>query len=261
MKWSEIDSTLDDFTQNLEKAGSRIQVALKHGQQVYYKNHFRGYTQRIKIVHSRFRILRKEFAETPVIKVILDDLESPLNTLFRVHSDVVALASVYPVAERLSESLRKNIQRTQESSFDILPRGALKIDKRLCFVMMPFKPHQEFTPVYKVIREAVLKAGLKCGRSDKVFDTRAIIWDVWDHILRSRICIADISNRNPNVFYELGLSHALPKRVVLISKELERDEKPVFDVNYARTIFYKRSKAGLAKLRTDIYRTLRTALR
>ena len=98
-------------------------------------------------------------------------------------------------------------------------------------------------------------------RSDKVFGTRAIIWDIWDHILRSRICIADISTRNPNVFYELGLGHALPKRVVLISKELEKDEKPVFDVNYVRTIFYKRSKAGLANLRTDIYRTLRTALR
>jgi len=205
-------------------------------------------------------VLRKEFAENLAITAILDDLDNPLSTLFRTNSDIAVLASVYPVAERLSELLCETIQRTQESSFDILPRNTGQIDKHLCFVMMPFKPLRDFSPVYKAIRQAVAKAGLRCVRSDKVFDTRAIIWDIWDHIRRSRICIADISNRNPNVFYELGLAHALPKRVLLVSKEIEKDEKSVFDVNYVRTIFYKRSSAGLAKLRTDIYKTLKTAL-
>jgi hypothetical protein len=260
MKWSEIDNVLYDFTQNLTRLGSRIQVALKHQQQVYHKNHQQWYAQRVKIVRSRFRVLRKEFAQNLAITPILDDLDGPLTTLFRTHSEIAVLASVYPVAERLSELLSKTIQRTQESSFDILPRDTAQIDKRLCFVMMPFKPLRDFAPVYKAIRQAVGKAGLRCVRSDKVFDTRAIIWDIWDHTRSSRICIADTSNRNPNVFYELGLAHALPKRVVLVSRELERDEKPVFDVNYARTIFYKRSNAGLAKLKADIYKTLKTAL-
>src|SRR6266704_3655159 len=101
MKWSEIDDVLDDFTQNLERVGSRIQVALKHQQQVYHKNHARWYAQRIKIVRSRFRVLRKEFAENLAITAILDDLDNPLSTLFRTNSDIAVLASVYPVAERL----------------------------------------------------------------------------------------------------------------------------------------------------------------
>ncbi len=261
MKWSEIDIAVDEFSRSLEKAGARIQLALRHGQQVYHKNHKRWYTQHVKTTRSRFRLLRKWFSNSVGISGLLDDLEDPIDTLTGVQSDIGTLASVYPVAARLCESLRGTIQRREESEFDILPREAFEINRKLCFVMMPFKPRNEFDPVYRAIRKAVMKAGLKCIRSDKVFDTRAIIWDIWDHIRKCRVCVADISNRNPNVFYELGLGHALPKRVILVSRELNRDEKPVFDVNYVRTIFYRRSSAGLTRLQSDVYKTLKTALK
>jgi hypothetical protein len=260
MRWSEIDNTFDEFCESLEKAGARIQVALRHGQEVYHKNHKRWYTQRVKIAQSRFRLLRRWLSNSVVISGLLDDIEDPLKTLTRVQSDIGTLASVYPVAARLCETLRRAIQKREESEFDILTRESVEVDRKLCFVMMPFNPRKEFDPVYRAIRKAVTRAGLKCVRSDKVFDTRAIVWDIWDHIRKSRICVADISNRNPNVFYELGLGHALPKRVILISRELNRDEKPVFDVNYARTIFYHRSSTGLLRLQLDVYKTLKTAL-
>jgi len=70
-----------------------------------------------------------------------------------------------------------------------------------------------------------------------------------------------MSDRNPNVFYELGMGHALPKRTILISRELKKNEKPVFDVNYVRCIFYKNTTPGLRRLERILVRTLRTALR
>jgi hypothetical protein len=104
-----------------------------------------------------------------------------------------------------------------------------------CFVMMPFAG-----PVggyYKTIYEpAIVKAGLKAVRADDdIFSVGKIIDQICQAIVDARVLVAELSGRNANVFYELGLAHALKKPVVLVSSNMA--DVP-FDVKHIRVILY-----------------------
>jgi len=58
---------------------------------------------------------------------------------------------------------------------------------------------------------------------------------VWAGIRRAKVLVAELTTRNPNVFYELGLAHALRKPVVLVSSN--QDDVP-FDLQHIRVIYY-----------------------
>jgi hypothetical protein len=273
LDWSKIDTILEDIQRDLTKAGDRIKTAEKNKQQIYYANHRPWYVKRIGTVRGGLLLLRRRFSQSESILRILQDFDDPMRTLVSLKGDLKKKSQEFINAKKLFQVLQSEIRRKQEEEFDILPRDPVKIDRRLCFVMMPFSPRKDFDPVYTRIRRAVKKHGLKCVRSDNVFDTRAVVLDIWDNIRRSRVCVADISTqcipkneivtetKNANVFYELGMAHALPKRVVLISREPRSDEKPVFDVNYVRCIYYRNTPRGLTDLEKKISRTIRTALR
>jgi hypothetical protein len=104
-----------------------------------------------------------------------------------------------------------------------------------CFVLMPFGP-----PVgdyYQQIYEpAIKKAGIRPVRADAdIFGTGKIIDQIWEGINAAKVLVAELTNRNPNVFYELGLAHALNKPVVLVSSN--EDDVP-FDLKHIRVIYY-----------------------
>ena len=104
-----------------------------------------------------------------------------------------------------------------------------------CFVMQPFAP--PLGDYYeKIYRPAIEKAGLKAVRADAdIFGTGKIMDQVWRGIQSAKVLVAELTSRNPNVFYELGLAHALKKPVVLISSN-EADVP--FDLHHIRVIYY-----------------------
>ena len=104
-----------------------------------------------------------------------------------------------------------------------------------CFVMMPFA--EPIGGYYKAIYEpAISKAGLRAVRADdEIFATGKIIDQVWSGITAAKVLVAELTGRNPNVFYELGLAHALSKPVVLISSN---QEDVPFDLQHIRVIYY-----------------------
>lgn len=104
-----------------------------------------------------------------------------------------------------------------------------------CFVMMPFA--EPIGGYYKLIYEvAIKKAGLRPVRADDdIFTTGKIIDQVWEGITKARVLVAELTGRNPNVFYELGLAHALNKPVVLVSSN--QTDVP-FDLKHIRVIYY-----------------------
>lgn len=107
-----------------------------------------------------------------------------------------------------------------------------------CFVMMPFGDPlgKYFSAIYE---PAVKKAGLHPVRADDdIFGTGKIIDQVWRGIKDSTVLIAELTSRNPNVFYELGLAHALQKPVVLVSSN---EEDVPFDLQHIRVIYYDMS--------------------
>lgn len=104
-----------------------------------------------------------------------------------------------------------------------------------CFVMMPFA-NPLGTYYEKIYKPAIEKAGLTPIRADnEIFGTGKIIDQIWVGINSAKVLIAELTNRNPNVFYELGLAHALQKPVVLISSN--ENDVP-FDLHHIRVIYY-----------------------
>ncbi len=104
-----------------------------------------------------------------------------------------------------------------------------------CFVMMPFA--DPIGRYYELVYEpAIKKAGLVPVRADAdIFATGKIMEQVWAGINRAKILVAELTSRNPNVFYELGLAHALEKPVVLVSSN--EGDVP-FDLQHIRVIYY-----------------------
>jgi hypothetical protein len=104
-----------------------------------------------------------------------------------------------------------------------------------CFVMQPFAP--PLGDYYeKIYKPAIEKAGLTPIRADAdIFGTGKIMDQVWSGINAAKVLVAELTTRNPNVFYEMGLAHALKKPVVLVSSS-ETDVP--FDLKHIRVIYY-----------------------
>ncbi len=107
-----------------------------------------------------------------------------------------------------------------------------------CFVMQPFaSPLGEYYE--KIYRPAIEKAGLRAVRADaEIFTTGKIVDQVWSGINSAKILVAELTTRNANVFYELGLAHAMRKPVVLVSA---KEEDVPFDLQHIRVIYYDMS--------------------
>lgn len=114
--------------------------------------------------------------------------------------------------------------------------------KEKCFVIMPISdqgdyPVGHFTKVYEqIIKPAVEEAGYEAYRVDENSICDAIIDKIFSAIQDCPMAICDLSNRNPNVLYELGLRQAYDKPVVLIQDD--KTDK-IFDVSGISTVFYK----------------------
>jgi hypothetical protein len=65
--------------------------------------------------------------------------------------------------------------------------------------------------------------------------------DVQESILDADLILCEMSGRNPNVFYELGLAHAVGKPAILVSR---REEDVPFDLRHVRVILYDYSRPG-----------------
>ena len=117
-----------------------------------------------------------------------------------------------------------------------------------CFVIMPISDAEgydsgHFERVFNyVIKPACEKAGFTANRADQSSKTNYIVIDILRQIINSDMAICDLSSRNSNVFFELGLRQAFNLKTVLI-----KDSKTPrsFDISGLRCIDYDE------KLRVD----------
>lgn len=108
------------------------------------------------------------------------------------------------------------------------------VNRNLCFILMPFR--DELEPVYKKIKEIiVIDQKLSCMRADDIYSAGIIIKEIWDSIQNAQIIIADATGKNPNVFYEMGLAHAIGKDIIITTQTM--DDIP-FDLRHRRIITY-----------------------
>lgn len=122
------------------------------------------------------------------------------------------------------------------------------------FILMPFA--EELRPVYEDhIRTVVSNLHLKVGRADDFFTNGSIMAEIWNAINYATIIIADCTGRNPNVFYEIGISHAIGKQTILITQSM--DDIP-FDLRHLRVIMYKYDPRGMKEFEKALKKTIQT---
>lgn len=126
-------------------------------------------------------------------------------------------------------------------------------DENLVSIMMPFSA--EFNPVYTALQQAVTAIGLSCIRADDIWEHHAVIQDVVNIIARAKVVICDCSGKNPNVFYEAGIAHAIGKEVILITQS---EQDIPFDLRHLRYIRYLPNGEGLGNLSVSLQAKLRS---
>ncbi|CQR76116.1 hypothetical protein [Enterobacter hormaechei] len=117
-------------------------------------------------------------------------------------------------------------------------------EKKTCFVIMPIADHPDYTPghftrVYEhLIKPACEAAGFKERRADDPKASHMIMFDILKNIVECDMAICDLSSKNANVFYELGLRQAFNKKTILITDGLTNTP---FDISGFRYVKYSES--------------------
>lgn len=105
-----------------------------------------------------------------------------------------------------------------------------------CFVISPFgEPFDTY--FVHVIKPAIESCGLYAIRGDSLYRPTTIVDDIWTGIQSAKLLVAELTGRNPNVFYELGLAHAISKPVILLAESIE--DVP-FDLRAIRVLLYNK---------------------
>jgi len=112
-----------------------------------------------------------------------------------------------------------------------------------CFVIMPIADCEgyekgHFAHVYNdIIKPAIEKTEFVAIRADEVKETNLIHLDILKKLIDAPIAVCDLSTRNPNVLFELGIRQAFDKPVVLIQ---EKGTPKIFDIAPLRYLEYSK---------------------
>ncbi|MCK4394533.1 toll/interleukin-1 receptor domain-containing protein [Candidatus Bipolaricaulota bacterium] len=220
--------------------------------------------------------LYADFRDTEVFehtfsKVLAAILEVPISSVRPAKGEEIrppALGSIDPVAAKSTElremvnDLRVKVEAFMEGSQhrtepEKVPEPV--VDPKLCFIIMPFGP-EELTDVYEYFVKPSIETNcdLRCERGDDVFGSNVIMDDIRRSIERARLVVADLTGRNPNVFYEVGIAHTLNKEVLLLSQSMS--DVP-FDLRHRRVLVYDYTPKGCKKLERNVTDNVNAILR
>lgn len=115
----------------------------------------------------------------------------------------------------------------------------LVIDKRQIFFLTPY--NEKYSETFEFVRKICNDSGLKCIRGDEEYHKSDFLTHILKQIIKSNIIIANVDGRSPNVYYELGICHAIDKKTIILSQNVN---ELVADVKSKNAIIYK-DKADL----------------
>ncbi|UZX55804.1 hypothetical protein ND446_02435 [Yersinia ruckeri] len=151
------------------------------------------------------------------------------------------------------ESIHKEVSVVQETT------------TKTCFIIMPIADSSPYEPghfnrvYHHLIAPACRKAGFEPIRADDVNSSNMIVLDILKKIVECDMAICDLSSRNPNVLYELGLRQAFNKKTVLIKDRITTSPFDVQAFRYAeydnslRVDYVKNEIVSLASSITSTY--------
>ena len=130
--------------------------------------------------------------------------------------------------------------------------------KPSCFIIMPFD--KEFKKVYEDCIKSLVeeKLGMECIRIDEWPSCKKTVIDnIKTNIDQCLFAIADLSLDKPNVYYEVGLAHAIGKDVVFIKNKQLDDLKLPFDISPWHAFVYDKDATSYEKLFEKIIKMIR----
>ena len=107
-----------------------------------------------------------------------------------------------------------------------------------------------------VIRPACEKLGLDPVRADKIATPGEITEQVCRHLRDDDVVIADVTDANPNVMYELGMRHTRD----LVTVQIGEEGRLPFDISIIRTIRFRRDEYALILARDQLYAMLENSI-
>jgi O-acetyl-ADP-ribose deacetylase (regulator of RNase III) len=140
-------------------------------------------------------------------------------------------------------------------------------EARRCFVIMPYGVRKDadgneidFDRVYEdVIKKSVAGTGLVPVRGDEIRAAGSIHREMFERIAQDEAAVVDISLLNANVFYELGVRHALRPAVTVLIKN--RNTTIPFNINSERVIEYPAKGGSYDEARDQIRQFIETGLK
>lgn len=177
----------------------------------------------------------------------------PRHILSLIDAQVLAHAIRSIAVQLLEHDYEEELKRQRIVQINPLFTGRnFLVEPDLCFVLMPFR--DDLRPVYDDhIRPVIEGLSLRCQRADDIFRHTAIIEDIWESINKARFLIADLTGKNPNVFYEVGVAHTVGKDVILITQSI--DDVP-FDLRHLRHIQYSYTPRGMEGFEQQLQNTV-----
>lgn len=154
------------------------------------------------------------------------------------------------VAELLIEPTKEDVDKKNRivRVSPIFQGRDFYVDPELVFVLMDFG--EPYTDIYRTLIKPTVEAeGFRCVRSDDIFRTSAVIEDIWENINKAALVIAEISNTNANVMYELGICHTIGKEVMMLTQN-GRDVP--FNFRHLRFYPYSNDIPGSEELKRNI---------
>lgn len=126
--------------------------------------------------------------------------------------------------------------------------------KRTCFIITPIGDESDpirrhIEGIIDTVIEPVLGNDYKINVAHRLFEVGSINKQIITLIYESDLVIANLTERNPNVMYELAFRHTLGKPAIMMA---EKDTKLPFDVLAERTIFYKNDIQGASEAKAEL---------
>lgn len=256
MQFKTIINLSRTFDESFIRLSNKIETAKNRNEHLAWQNHRKWYMKIVRDTRSKLKKLKNSIKQDRELKHILENLESSLKNIFDVNSQTSQKWNDLTYCKQTFERFQKELDKKIKQEFDLFPRRDFDEDSKLCFVLMPFE--NKFKLVYnKGIKPAIRKARLNPKRADEIFDVQPVVQDIWEYINKSPLIVADLTDRNPNVFYEVGLSHAIPKRLIILT---QKKEDVPFDLQHIRWIRYKNTVTGRKELSRKLFQTIKKIL-
>lgn len=265
---------IDRVSELLRTAGYTV-----YGERIIGHRQVDLYVEHVRLEMRRRIAVECKIGPAPLKSSDVDQLLSSFLPLYHTQAiDELLIVTEKGLSPAAAEHLQRErfAQHLKLHDLEQLVRGAAKpreyrryvplwgesqveVEGDYCFVLMPFGEEFDLQNVYRNHVKPVVEKRclLRCERADDIYDISGVMQSVWDGINRARVVVAELTGRNPNVFYELGVAHTLGKPVVMLSQDI--DDVPS-DLRYLRCILYRYKPDTIDAFEAALEKTIKSVL-